>query len=88
MRGIKFDPEFDAAVQRLGGYRLVDEALEPIMEGLYRNPWGFPFIENDWIRVRYAKTIPTQTLPALLIVFRIEPNNDVTLLYAEEAELF
>ncbi len=88
MRGIKFDPDFDAAVERLGGYRLVDEALEPILDGLYRNPWGFPFIENDWIRVRYAQTIPTQTLPALLVVFRIEANNDVTLLYAEETDSY
>ena len=86
MRGIKFDPEFDTAMERLGGYRLVDEALEPILDGLYRNPWGFPFIENDWIRIRYGHTLPTQTLPALLVVFRIEPNNDVTLLYAEEAD--
>lgn len=88
MRNIKFDLEFDAAVERLGGYRLVDEALEPIMDGLYRNSWGFAFIENDWIRVRYARTIPTQTLPALLVIFRIEPNNDVTLVYAEEADAY
>jgi hypothetical protein len=37
MRNIWFASEFDAAVARLGGYHLVDEALEPIMDGLYRN---------------------------------------------------
>ncbi|MGH7046229.1 MAG: hypothetical protein ACREE2_07545 [Stellaceae bacterium] len=88
MRGIRADPSFDDAVERLGGYRLVDEAMEPIMDGLYRNPWGFECIQGDWIKVRYAITIPTENLPALLIIFRIEPNNDVVLLHAEESETY
>ena len=62
--------------------------MEPILDGLYRNPWGFEAIENDWIRVRYAITIPTDTLPALLIIFSIESDNDVTLLHAEESETY
>jgi hypothetical protein len=88
MRGIRADPNFDEAVERLGGHRLVDESMEPILDGLYRNPWGFEFIENDWIRVRYAITIPTETLPALLIIFRIESDNDVMLLHVEESETY
>jgi hypothetical protein len=88
MRNINYDPSFDAAVERLGGYRLVDEAMEPILEGLYRNPWGFPVIENDWIKIRYVITKPTANLPALLVAFKIEPNNDVTLLYAEESDRY
>jgi hypothetical protein len=88
MRGIRADPSFNEAVERLGGQRLVDEAMEPILDGLYRNPWGFECIENDWIRVRYAITIPTETLPALLIIFKIESDNDVTLLHAEESETY
>jgi hypothetical protein len=86
MRGIIYDSSFDAAVERLGGYRLVDEALEPILDGLYNNPWGFRYVENDWVRVRYAITKPTDMLPALLVVFRIEHNNDVTMLHAEESD--
>jgi len=88
MRGIKADPRFKEAVERLGGYRLVDEAMEPIIDGLYRNPWGFSSIENDWFRVRYAITKPTETLPALIIIFQIDPDNDVTLLHAEESETY
>lgn len=88
MRSIVFDPEFAAAVERLGGYRLVDEALEPILDGLYRNPWGFSFVENDWVRVRYGRTIATETLPSIIVIFRIESNNDVTLLHAEESEAY
>lgn len=88
MRGIKYDPAFDMAVERLGGYLLVDEALEPILDGLYRNPWGFRCIENDWIRIRYVITKPTEALPALLVTFRIEADNDVTMLHAEESERY
>jgi hypothetical protein len=88
MRGIRYDPAFSEAVDSLGGYLLVDEALEPIIDGLYRNPWGFPCIENDWIRIRYAITKPTQMLPALFVTFQIEANNDVTILHVEVSERY
>ena len=88
MREIRYDPAFETAVQSLGGYLLVDEALEPILESLYRHPWGFSYIENDWIRIRYAITKPTEHLPALFVTFRIEENNDVTLLHVEESESY
>ncbi len=88
MRNIRADHEFDAAVQRIGGYRFVDDAMEPIMDGLYRNPWGFSLIENDWLRVRYAITKPTAALPPLIVLFQIESNNDVTLLHIEESESY
>jgi hypothetical protein len=88
MREIRYDPAFEMAIQSLGGYLLVDEALEPILEGLYRTPWGFSYIENDWIRIRYAITKPTESLPALLMTFRIDENNDVTLLYVEKSERY
>jgi hypothetical protein len=88
MRSIRYAPSFDAAVERLGGYRLVDEALEPILDGLYRYPWGFQLIENDWIRIRYAITKPTVNLPALFVTFQIESNNDVTMLHVEKSEKY
>lgn len=34
MRQIIFSREFDLAVEALGGYRLVDTALEVVIEGL------------------------------------------------------
>lgn len=86
MRQIIFDAEFDAAVEKLGGYILVDAALDPILDGLYRNPYGFPLIENDWVRVRYVVTKPTGYLPALAVTFTIEINGDVILRHVEEFE--
>jgi hypothetical protein len=74
--------------ERLGGYRLIDEAMEPIMDGLYRNPWGFYTIENDWVRIRFVITKPTAILPPLIVSFGIEENNDVILLYVEESETY
>jgi hypothetical protein len=88
MRGIRYDPAFDKVVERLGGYLLVDEAPEPILDGLCRYPWGLPCIENDWIRIRYVITKPTEALPALLVTFRIETDNDVTMLHAEGSERY
>jgi len=86
MRQIIFDVEFDAAIEKLGGYILVDEALDPILDGLSRNPYGFPLIENDWVRIRYVVTKPTGYLPSLVVTFTIEINGDVILRHVEEFE--
>lgn len=88
MRTIWYAPSFDAAVETLGGYRAIDKALEPIMDGLYRNPYGFRFIENDWVRVRYIITKRIAEIPSLLVIFRIEENNDVTLVHVEERHAY
>jgi hypothetical protein len=84
MRNIVYDPAFTAAVERLGGYILVDDALDPILDGLSLNPYGFPLIENDWVRIRYVITKPTGYLPSLVVMFTIETNGDVTLRHVEE----
>jgi hypothetical protein len=84
MRQIIFDPAFDAAVDHLGGYILVDEALDPILDGLARNPYGFPSIENDWVKIRYAITRPTAFLPSLVVTFTIEATGEVVLRHVEE----
>ncbi len=77
-------PEFDQAVARLGGYILVGEALDPIIDGLSRNPYGFPAIENQWVKIRYLITKPTTLLPSLVITFTIEPDGYVILHHVEE----
>lgn len=84
MRQIIYSAEFDQAVEHLGGYILVDEALDPIIDGLWRNPYGFPAIENQWIKIRYVVTKPTTFLPSLVVTFTIEPNGDVILHHVEE----
>ena len=80
MRQIIFDATFDAAVERLGGYILVDEALDPILDGLY--PYGFPI----WVRFRFVVTRAVRFLPSLVVIFTIETNGDVILRHVEEFE--
>jgi hypothetical protein len=62
----------------------LDLALESIMDGLYRNPYGFRYVENDHIKIRYAITKRVGDIPPLCVYFRIDDNNDVELLHVEE----
>ena len=84
MREIRWSQEFRDCVENLGGIRAVDHALESIMDGLCHNPYGFPYIENDHFRVRYAITKPIEDIPPLCVCFAIDGDNDVELLHAEE----
>jgi hypothetical protein len=83
-REIIYSTAFEAEVETLGGYRAIDEALDPVMDGLYRNPYGFQKFESDFISFRYAITVPTLELPALIVVFAIGVKGDVTLEHIEE----
>jgi hypothetical protein len=84
MRQIIEAESFAEAVARLGGHRAIDEALEPIIEALYHNPYGFPYFENDWARFRYARTKALPFIPALVFIFTIDQNGDVILQHVEE----
>jgi len=78
---------FASCVEQLGGYRAVDLALGTIMEALMQNPYGFRYIENDWCRIRYARTKMIEGyIPPLIVAFTINENNDVVLEWAEIAE--
>lgn len=92
MRQIRYEKTFDDAAAALGGYHRIDPALEPILDGLRRNPYGFPLIENDWLRVRYAVTRPirreNEVIPALLVVFSIVSTGEVSLLHVEEYQAY
>jgi len=83
MRNIIASEAFEACVERLGGYRAIDDALEAVIDGLMRNPYGFPRFENDHVSFRYVCTKGTMFVPALYVVFRIE-NKDVILEHVEE----
>jgi hypothetical protein len=64
-----------------------DRALETIIEALMRNPFGFPSIENDWVRIRYARTTMIEGyIPPLVVAFVIDENNDVILEWVELAD--
>jgi len=58
--------EFKEAVEKIGGYRFVDEALATIMDGLHRNPFGFGTIEQPLFSFRYAITRRIGDIPRWL----------------------
>jgi len=82
-RSIRYSHDFEEFVVALGGWRVVDEALEPIIEGLRLNPYGFDLIENDLVSFRYARTEPCGTVPALTVVFLIDEDRNVSLEWCE-----
>ncbi|MEG6508051.1 hypothetical protein V6C03_03620 [Methyloligella sp. 2.7D] len=84
MREIKEADSFEDAVLALGGYRAIDKAMEPIIEALYRNPYGFEYHENDWCSFRYARTRRIEGVPPLIVIFTIQENGDVLLQHVEE----
>ena len=85
MRQIIWSDEFTAQVEKAGGARLVDEALSPILDGLWRNPYGFRKFENDFVSFRYAKTEALAgKLGALTVVFTIDKEKNVVLQWYEE----
>lgn len=87
MRSIIEGEYFAECVERLGGYRAVDLALETVIEALLRNPFGFPLIENDWCKIRYARTKMIEGyIPPLVVAFIVNENNDVILEWAEIAD--
>ena len=65
-RQIIYTVGFDRDVEALGGYRMIDVALDTIIDGLYRNPYGFQKFESDFISFRYAITVRTAEMPELV----------------------
>ena len=67
-RQIIYSINFDHGVEALGGYRMVDVALDTIIDGLYRNPYGFQKFESDYTSFRYAITASTSEMPELALL--------------------
>lgn len=87
MREIVEGENFAKCVEQLGGYRAIDLAMETIIDALLLNPYGFPYIENDWVRIRYAKTKMIEGyIPALVVAFIIDNDNNVVLEWVELAD--
>lgn len=84
MRSIIASQAFEAAVAALGGYRAIDEALEPIIDGLMRNPYGFEKFENDFTSFRYARTKSTGWVAPMVVIYRIDEERNVVLEHIEE----
>ena len=51
------------------------------------NPYGFTLIENDWCKIRYARTTMIEGyIPPLVVAFTITDDHDVILQWAEVAD--
>lgn len=83
-RTIVYSPEFEICVAGLSGYRIIDPALEVVIDGLRRNPFGFEKFESDVFSFRYARTAPMHGIPPLYVIFTIEADRTVTLVHVEE----
>lgn len=86
-RSIVYSHECSTAADRLGGWRQLDAVLEPILDGLRRNPYGYPKYECDWCSVRYVVTKATGRLPSLAWYFTINKQN-VEFVDVEEYEAY
>lgn len=79
-RRVRSSHEFDCQVEGLGGYEKLDLVLNPVVDGLYSDPYGYTIIQDDWIPLcRYARTIPQGDLPAFIVLFVIEEGGGVEL---------
>ncbi|WP_269584943.1 hypothetical protein [Roseibium sp. Sym1] len=84
MRQIIATKNFDEAVKKLGGYRSIDAAMEPIIESLIHDPYGFPIFESDLVSFRYARVQRIGNDPPLVVIFQIDVNKNVILDHVEE----
>jgi hypothetical protein len=79
-RRIRSSREFDRQIETLGGYEKLDLVLDPIVDGVYIDPYGYTVIQDDWTPLcRYARTIPVDDLPAFIVLFVIEEDGGVEL---------
>ncbi len=86
MRSVIEGEHFAKCVERLGGYRAIDRALEIVIEALGRNPYAFPAVENDWCRFRYARTkMIERYMPPLIVAFTINADKNVVLEWVDGA---
>ena len=85
-REIIFSEEFDIAVQEVGGYWVIDRALEAVLDGVRLNPYGYPKFENDEYSFRYVITSRIGDIPALVFTFTIDERKNVVLQHVERHE--
>jgi hypothetical protein len=82
-RRIIYLPEFDEQARVLGGIRLIDQVLRPVIDALERNPRAFRVVETPWFRVRYATTRQVGNVPPLVVIFSIDEDDDVLMEWIE-----
>lgn len=84
-RGIWFSIACNEAAAALGGYEKIDASLDAFWDALEREPHGFPSIKTQLFSAKFILTKPARDVPALVWLFTIAVNGDVTL---EHVELF
>ena len=85
-RRIVWSHDCDAAAERLGGYRRIDDALIPVLDALQRNPYGTRRVDIDWCSIRYITTDQYKDIPPLVWLFYIEPDGTVVIDHVEALE--
>jgi hypothetical protein len=79
-RRVYSSAEFDQQIAALGGYENLDFVLNPVIDGLYDDPYGYYLIQEDLIPLRrYAHTIPQDGLPSFVVTFVIQEDGTVEL---------
>lgn len=87
MRSIIEGKHFAASVDALGGPRVIDEVLDPVIDALMRDPYAFPKFENDWTSFRYIRTKGVGGwVPSLIFVFVIDEMKNVILEWVDEID--
>jgi hypothetical protein len=83
-RRIDFHPEFNEAAKAIAPKATINTLLLPITDAVQRNPRAFKSIEIDGFGCRYVITRPTLGLPALVLTFEIDKDDDVLFTWIEE----
>ena len=85
-RIVIYEDSFGVAAERFGGYVVIDEVLNPLVDALYKNPFAFKILETNWFRCRYAITKPLGNIPALCVLFKIDEDGNVFLYDLEQLD--
>jgi hypothetical protein len=82
-----FSKACDLAAEKLGGYKRIDDAVDPLWDALLHNPLGFENVETGlWFSARFATTKPFGRVPALAWIVLVDEDGDVTIDHVEEYE--
>jgi hypothetical protein len=85
------EESFKLAVSKLGGAKRIDRALEAYVCALARKPEAYEIVPG-WKTLRIAKTnaieLSENSIPPLIVWFRIDDKGNVRLLWIEENKKF
>ena len=74
------------AADLIGGYELIDSALDTIWDVLRNDPYKLARWESDWFMARWIMTKPFDQVPGLIWLVRIEEGGDIIIEHVEKTE--